>query len=643
MRLIFMRWALLICALAITMTGAAAQETVTPDDDGDKLGAGVAAAAAEPEGVRVIISLRPPAAGGAVGSREAAAAVATAQAEVIAETPGLTPDYRYSHVPAIVATVTEEELAALQTNPDVLYVQVDERTIAHTVDSVPALGANIVHSTYGITGAGVRVAVLDTGVDTDHPFILGSIVAQQCFNQGSPFGAGDCPPSGNTTGISAEDGNGHGTNVTGIITSNSAAYKGFAPNSEIVALRVLGSNNSGWVSDWIAALNWIVANQGALQVDVINMSLGTFTLYSGNCDAQNQATANVLAQLNTLGIVVFASSGNQGSATMLASPACNSNVIAVGATYDANLGAEPDSGTYNSLFGGSWPACADATTNLLTITCFTNSNAMLDILAPGSRITNAYLNGGQATFRGTSQASPTAAGIAALMLEVNPSLTPAQIESIMKSTGTNVTDAKNGLTFPRISAQTIIEFLATPNLNTPVNGVVMASLQPVFSWSSVPLATSYEFQIGRNNPPTVSYTVTGNPQFTLPWQLTPDTYFWRVRSNLPSGATSPWSAVRSVDLRTPSGNPPVRDVYTAGSVTFTWNRISFAEGYQVQIARNATFTDLFLTSASLSSATLSYSIGLSQSGLYYWRVRALKPDGTWGAWGAAQTLYLDLY
>ncbi len=641
MRLNFMRWALLICVLAITMSGAAAQETVTPDADGDKLGAGVAAAAAEPEGVRVIISLRPPAAGGAVGSREAAAAVAAAQAEVIAETPGLTPDYRYSHVPALVATVTEDELAALQTNPDVLYVQVDERTIAHTVDSVPALGANIVHSTYGITGAGVRVAVLDTGVDTDHPYIAGSIVAQQCFNQGSPFGAGDCPPSGTITGISAEDGNGHGTNVTGIITSNNATYKGFAPDSEIVAIRVLGSNNSGWVSDWVAGLNWIIANQGALQVDVINMSLGTFTLYSGNCDAQNPATANVLAQINALGIVVFASSGNQGSATMLASPACNSHVIAVGATYDANLGAEPDTGTYNSLFGGSWPACADAATNLFKITCFTNSNAMLDILAPGARISNAYLNGGLATYRGTSQASPTAAGIAALMLDANPSLTPAQIESIMKSTGTPVTDGKNGLTFPAINAQDVIEYFI-PQLSFPLNNSVLASVQPAFTWTNILGASSYEIQIGKTSPPTTLYSATTNT-FTLPWQLLPGEYYWRVRTVFPSGDRTAWGEIRKVELQTPLNNAPPRDVYTTGSVTFTWNRISFAEGYQIQIARNATFTDLFLTSAPLSTATLSYSIGLSQSGLYYWRVRALKPDGTWGAWGAAQMVYMDLY
>ncbi len=116
------------------------------------------------------------------------------------------------------------------------------------------------------------------------------------------------------------------------------------------------------------------------------------------------------------------------------------------------MGTEPDSGTYNSVFGGSWPACSDAATSVQTITCFTNSNATMDIVAPGARITSSGMGGGTSTYTGTSQASPTAAGIAALMLEANPSLTPAQIESYLESTGTTVTDPKNGLNFPLIDA-----------------------------------------------------------------------------------------------------------------------------------------------------------------------------------------------
>jgi subtilisin family serine protease len=156
-------------------------------------------------------------------------------------------------------------------------------------------------------------------------------------------------------------------------------------------------------------------------------------------------------------VTVFASTGNQGSATQIAAPACLSGVIGVGATFDGNLGREPDSNTWNDNWGGSWPACFNATTSLQTIVCFTNSNAMMDIVAPGVWITAPYPGGGTASFAGTSQASPTAAGIAALLLQARPGLTPSQIETYLKSTGTQVTDPKNGLQFPLINALSAVQ------------------------------------------------------------------------------------------------------------------------------------------------------------------------------------------
>jgi subtilisin family serine protease len=110
-------------------------------------------------------------------------------------------------------------------------------------------------------------------------------------------------------------------------------------------------------------------------------------------------------------------------------------VIATGATYDADLGREPDSGYYSDYFGSSFGACYDASSNINTIACFTNSNAMLDILAPGARITAPYNNGFTATWTGTSASSAAASGVAALLLEGDPGLTPTQIESTLESTG----------------------------------------------------------------------------------------------------------------------------------------------------------------------------------------------------------------
>ncbi len=412
--------------------------------------ADVRAALGETSTARVFVNLRAP---DGVGSSagDQAAVIASIQDRVLSQLPvhSFRLIHRYRHVPALAGTVTVAALDRLARDPLVHSVQLDERVHGHDSGSLAAMGADVLHDVYSITGSGVTVAVLDTGVDTGNADFAGRIIAQQCFTDG------DCQPGDVDQSASAEDLNGHGTNVTGIIGSSGTSdpnTKGFAPAVDIVAVRVLDRNNGGWVADWVAGLDWIYDNRATLNVDVINASLGTYALYTGNCDPDWPTVASIVGQLVSGGVTIFASTGNQGSATSLASPACNSGVVGVGATFDGNLGRQPSSGTWHSMWGGSWPDCFNDPTSLDTITCFTNSNGLMDIVAPGCWITSSWIGGGTSTYAGTSQASPTAAGIAALMLEMSPSLTPAQVESVLESTGKTVTDGKNGLQFPRIDA-----------------------------------------------------------------------------------------------------------------------------------------------------------------------------------------------
>ncbi|MCQ3928914.1 MAG: hypothetical protein DPW16_00520 [Chloroflexi bacterium] len=440
-----------------TETAPTASTPIPRGVNTDKLDETVMAAAQSEGQFRVIVQLRTPSIGfGRVPFNTRLNA--DMQNEVLANAGKFKLRHKYSHLPGFAGYADFATLIQMQADPLVESIVIDEPSTMHTDVSVPAIQADVARLTYGLRGRGVTIAVLDSGIDTNHPDLSDDIIAQHCET------AGTCPPSNTTTGISAEDANGHGTNVSGVITANGVvAPIGFAPDAKIVAVRVLSNTGSGFVSDWVEGLNWVIANQATLGVNIINMSLGTNALYTSTaaCDAAQPTVEDATTLLANTGVAIFASSGNQGSATSLSSPACNTGVISVGATYDSNLGVEPDSGTYNSLFGGTWPACADASTSATVITCFTNSNAELDLLAPGARITSAGMGGGTSTFRGTSQASPTVAAVAALMIEANPTLAvhPDWIQSILYATGVNVTDPKNGFTFRRINALAAIQYV----------------------------------------------------------------------------------------------------------------------------------------------------------------------------------------
>lgn len=416
----------------------AAPQTAT---DTARVDAQVRQALTTDEQVRVLVSLQLPS-GVAAQPADQRAAIGAAQRTVLSQLGAS--DFqlyrRYQTTPGFAGTISAAGLDRLAAQPLVESVQLDLAGGGMLTQSLVALGAHTVQSSYNIKGSGVRVAVLDSGIDTDHPDLSDDLIAQHCFT------ANDCAPDNTLEGTSAEDEHGHGTHVSGIISGRGTVSPvGFAPNAKIVAVRVLNAQNAGFLSDWIAGMDWVYANQATLRVDVLNMSLGSSATYTSTCDSAQPLMAAAVNNLVSAGVTVFAASGNAGLSNALSAPACIRNVIAVGATYDSNLGREPDSGSYSS-------GCFDAATSLTTIACFSNSNADLDILAPGSLITAAGMGGGTATFRGTSMSSPTAAGVAALMIEADPWVTPAGIELFMKTTGTPVNDARNGRTFPLISA-----------------------------------------------------------------------------------------------------------------------------------------------------------------------------------------------
>ena len=256
----------------------------------------------------------------------------------------------------------------------------------------------------GYTGQGVVVAVVDTGVQFSHP----DLNSQIYINAGEIGGNGiDDDHNGyvdDTSGWDfysndnyADDGNGHGTHVAGIIAAaaNGFGATGVAPGAKIMPIRVLGSDGSGSTNSVAAGIRYAVDN-GA---DIINLSLG------GPLSSVIQTAIQYAQQRNVL---VVSAAGNE-SASLPTYPArlsaSLSNVISVGAYSSAGA-----------------------------IASFSNdvgTSAAVQVDAPGVSIYSTYLNGQYARLSGTSMAAPQVAGLAALALSANSSLTAAQLRTLI--------------------------------------------------------------------------------------------------------------------------------------------------------------------------------------------------------------------
>jgi subtilisin family serine protease len=405
--------------------------------------------------VRVIVALKLPAITGlSLADRSRAAQQAQDRVLASVDINDFKVVYRYASVPALAGMINARGLAALRASSDVERVDLDAPGSGNLAQSVPQIKADILHN-YGLTGNGVTIAVLDSGIDRDHMDLSDSLVGEQCFCSG---GTGCCP-----NGLSiqsgpgaAEDDNGHGTNVTGIITGNGqVAPVAVAPGANIFAIKVLDSNNSFCCSsDVIAGLDYILTNRP--DVKIVNMSLGTSATFVGDCDndtAFTLAYASVINALTSSGVSVFASSGNDRLQNRMEAPACIANSFSVGAVDNAD-----------------------------NVAPFSNSGPTLDLLAPGVGVTAAGISGGTSTFTGTSMASPHAAGTTALLLEAFPQLLPADIINILKNTGVPLVDQKNGLSHPRIDAEAayLSSAAATVSGEVFINGLPVAGRTVTF-------------------------------------------------------------------------------------------------------------------------------------------------------------------
>lgn len=289
-------------------------------------------------------------------------------------------------------TMPRAALAGIQRDPRVNYVE-EDKPVSIFAQDVPTGIKRIFadgNTNIDIDGTDdyrvdVDVAVIDTGIDLDHPEL--NVVGGTDCSGGGPFNA-SCSEGG-------DDDNDHGTHVAGTIAAidDGDGVVGVAPGARLYAVKVLKSNGSGWVSGIVAGIDWVA--ERADIIEVANMSLGG----AGFSQAEDDAIQGAVNK----GVAFAVAAGNSDDDAGNYSPAQFDNVLTVSALADSD-----------GAVGGVWQAtCRDDQED--TLADFSNWGSAVQIAAPGVCILSTLPGGGYGTFSGTSMASPHAAGALALL------------------------------------------------------------------------------------------------------------------------------------------------------------------------------------------------------------------------------------
>jgi serine protease AprX len=306
-------------------------------------------------------------------------------------------------------------------------------------------GARAVQWLYGYNGAGIGVAVLDTGVSSWHDDLtyLGSnpavrVVNGQRVSKFVDFVNGHLTPY---------DDNGHGSHVAGIIAGNGldtlGARAGMAPAANLVSLKVLDDHAGGYISNVIAALDWVVANRTEYNIRVVNLSVGAAVSESYTTDPLCLAAKRVV----DTGVVVVTAAGNLGKNRLTGLPQYGAITAPGNAPWVLTVGAYSHEGTLTRTddtmgpYSSRGPTAVD---HLAKPDVVATGTGIVSLSVPGSLLyttkATALLKGtfGSAqpylSLTGTSMASPVVAGTVALMLQANPNLTPNLVKAIIQYT-----------------------------------------------------------------------------------------------------------------------------------------------------------------------------------------------------------------
>ena len=307
-----------------------------------------------------------------------------------------------------------------------------ETLLGITLNDTPDLGGNLWgldninapevwsggNSFSGVTGYGSTVAVIDTGVDLDHPEFQGRIT------NGYDFVDND---------NNADDGNGHGTHVAGTIggANDGRGITGVAPDASIMPIRVLGNDGYGYTSDIIAGVYWATDN-GA---DVINLSLGG--------GGYSQAMADAIAYASNNGSVVVMAAGNSG-------------------------GRSPDYPAAHAVDHGIAVGAVNQQKSMAGFSNRAGTTTLDYVTAPGVNIYSSVPGGGYSSFSGTSMATPHVAGLAGLLKSYDNSMSAESIENlIIESAYNSELEGNPSNNLDAITGQSSNQFITLETFDNP--------------------------------------------------------------------------------------------------------------------------------------------------------------------------------
>lgn len=329
---------------------------------------------------------------------------------------------------AVAAQLPAAQLPMLAQEPGVRWISLDAPVVetgctdclpTHRLQSVynqTVRAQELWNSPTHLQGAGIGVAVVDSGIQKYHPDLLGRVVA------------------GKSTVLSPDgyDGYGHGTFVAGVIGGDNRwgrrNYIGVAPQSDLIDVKVTTLTGASTESDVVAGLQWIYENREAHNIRVVNISLNASM-------AQSYHTSPLSAACEILwfnGVVVVTSAGNHGEGTIYP-PANDPFVITVGATDDRGTATlADDTVAHFSAYGATVDGFAKpdlVAPGRHLVAPMAYSGALLPLLRPEMKVDRSYMR-----MSGTSFAAPVVSGAIALLLEEEPHLTPDQVKYRLTAT-----------------------------------------------------------------------------------------------------------------------------------------------------------------------------------------------------------------